>query len=1103
MKCMGYVFIFVLSTVAFLFPESSDTSIRFDHISLAEGLSQSTVYCIFQDSRGFMWFGTEDGLNKYDGYTFTFYKCDPRNPYSLSNNFVIDITENLYNGDLWIGTWGGGLNRLDRKSGTIEPFKHVPNDSTSLASNDISALFIDSRGRLWIGTHNGLDRYDQKTGKFIHHSNNPNDPSLISDNMIKTICEDNQGYLWIGTRNGGLNRFEPQTGQFLVFQHQENDPTSLIDNNIIELFLDHKGSLWVGTNTGLNHYDEKSNRFEFIALGLGNESKEQPPLTITAIAEDLNGILWIGTKQEGLFSYNLSTNEVGHYQHDPRYRDSLVKNNISDIFRDESGIFWIATYGGGLNKFEPERPKFLRYSHDPYSKNNLSASDVLAIFEDNNGILWLGTDGGGLNRFDPTSGNYTHYKQEKNNPNSLQSDSIYSIQQDKAGLLWLGTYGGGLNCFNPGTGEFKAYTIQPGRPVKYSNGMSRYISSNLVLPVLIDRNDIIWIGTVDGGLNRFNPSEGMFFHYMHNPEYPESISFDKIYTLYLDRANVLWIGTAGGGLNRMDNENGKFTCFQPSINAPDSLSDSTILCIYEDQGGILWVGTTAGLNRMDKDTRRFKTYKMADGLPSDVINAILEDPEKNLWISTNRGLSKFSPGKNIFRNYNVTDGVQDYEFNMGSAFKNKNGKLYFGGISGFNAFFPNQIKDTWQPPKIVFTSFKIFNQEAKLDMQISEIREIEISYKESLISFEFAALNYSDPPRNQYAIKLEGHDIEWNPLGNRRDITYTGLGHGEYKLWVKGSDNNLVWNETGTCLKIRVLPPFWKTWWFVTLIVFLFAALLGMVIRYRFKKFEYKLHLEKQQEKLDLKQQLEKKQLENELKLKADFTAMLVHDLRSPLTAIMGYADLLSSSPEAVDPVKIGGTISRSSDRMLNLINDMLDISKFEAGKMKINKKKVSLVGLVRDLATIMRPLFDKKSIQLKSEFPQIPRLFMDPEKIGQVVDNLISNAIKFSPPNSTITIRIRELTINENPYQEFSITDLGPGVPKEKRDFLFDKYAQFQSTPGIKGTGLGLAVSYLIIEAHGGKIGYLPEDGVCHTFFFQLPETTSQKSKVINFNGD
>ncbi len=1072
--CSSILFFLSLSGILF----SASSPIKFDHISLEQGLSQSTVTCIFQDSKGFMWFGTEDGLNKYDGYTFKFYKYDPKNSNSLNNNLITSICEDK-SGFLWIGTMGG-INRFDRKKEKITRFTHDPNNPSSLASKKVFSILVDRSGTLWIGTWDkGLDRYDPETGGFIHYRLNPaNEADRLNHNFVNAIYEDRGGELWIGTDGGGLKRLDRERKTFTHYQsdlHNPGDAKNLSINHVFSIHEDYSRNLWIGTKKGLDRFHREKQEFIHIP-------STSPTPEVNAIQGDRLGILWFATWNQGLSRLDPNTGKIITYRADPTDPDSINSNEILSFYMDESGIMWVGTKRG-INKFEPEKTKFTHYKKQPNNTNSLNDNDVRAICEDKNipGVFWIGTTNGGLNRFDMNTETFSHYQNKPGDPTSLSHNYILTIYQDRSGILWIGTSGGGLNKFNPKTGKSSHYKSESKRTDSLSN--------NIVTSIIEDRFGISWIGTYGGGLNHFDPRTGTFFPYKHHPDDPRSLSSDYIHCLYEDRLGVLWIGTADEGLNRFERENQTFIRYQPSEEEPTSLSHNTILSIYESRSGILWIGTAGGINRFNRQSQSFLAYKEKDGLPNDVINAILEDDRGNLWISTNKGLSKFNPIEETFRNYNIKDGIQGYEFNAGAAYKGKDKKMYFGGLNGFNVFHPADIKDSIHKPKIVITSFKKFNDEAKLQEHISEIEEIQVSHRDS-ISFEFAALDFSDPPRNQYAYLLEGQNDDWIQLGNTREITFPGLAPGDYTLRIKGSNSNRVWNNEGTFLKIKVTPPFWRTWWFGALGFFIIISFLVVLIRHRFKRLRFEL----KKEQAEMKRKMEKERLENELKLKADYTAMLVHDLRSPLAAITGYADFLATHHsrgelEKIGIEKIGSTISRSAERMLRLINDMLDISKFEAGKMSILRKDASIVVLAKEISAVMAPLMNKKKLRIEFQFVDLPKIAIDPERISQVINNFISNAIKFSPKNGVITLKTRRLTIEGKHFQELSVTDTGPGVPRDKQKFLFDKYAQVHKEPTAKGTGLGLAVSRLIIEAHDGFIGYESQESQKNTFFFRIPE--------------
>lgn len=495
-----------------------------------------------------------------------------------------------------------------------------------------------------------------------------------------------------------------------------------------------------------------------------------------------------------------------------------------------------------------------------------------------------------------------------------------------------------------------------------------------------------------------------------------------------------------------------------------------------DQSGTLWVGTNSGgLNKFDKKTGKFTHYTREDGLPNNVIFGILEDSLGNLWLSTNRGISKFNPKTGSFRNYTIDDGLQGYEFIPHSYFNSKRGEMFFGGSNGFNAFYPENVKNNPYIPRVVITSFLKLHEEVKLGKPLSEIKELKLSHKDYLFSFKFAALEYTAPERNKYAYKLEGLNDDWIQLNNKHDITFTGLSPGDYVFRVIGSNGDEVWNEEGTSITITIRPPFWSTGWFRLLVVVLLFVILAILYRIRTNS---------------LRQKLEKERLKRELKLKADFTAMLVHDLRSPLTAVMGYSEMLREYPRKIDISKAGKMIARTCEKMLILINDMLDISKFEAGEMTMNRKNTAMFDIVTDIVEIMSPLVERKAINLVCEQEKAVKeetLFVDPERIGQVIANILSNAVKFTPEKGNIIIKLSRLDNNGSYFQELSVTDDGPGVPAETRKHLFDKYAQLKTT--LKGTGLGLTVSKMIVESHGGNIGFRPGfQGKGSSFFFRLP---------------
>lgn len=828
--------------VGLLWPQMQSQGIKFKHITQDQGLSQNSVFCILQDSKGFMWFGTQDGLNKYDGYNFKVYRPDPENPFSLSENNITALCEDR-DGNLWIGTISGGLNKFDREKETFIHYRNIPGDLTSLAIDFISVICEDRLGNLWIGTPGGgLDKFNPGTGAFVHYRYREDDPGSLSSNVINTLCKDSAGLLWVGTGNNGLNEFDPRTGTSKHYRADPADPHKLNSDTITSLCEDHDHKLWVGTNNGLHRLDRQTGTFtRFISDP--DEPFSLSHNNILSLYEDHSGVLWVGTI-EGLNRLDREKAQFIRYRYDANDPTALSHDTILSIYENRSGILWVGTSGGGLNKFDRQGNAFVTYRADPDKPDSISHDFVYSFYEDLDGILWIGAFGGGLNRMDPKTGKTTVYRNIPNVPGSLSTDYIFCVLVDRGGIVWIGTQGAGLDRWVPGTGTFIHYRNIPQDHTSLSN--------NTVRVLYDDRDGVLWLGTFGGGLNRLDRETGKFSTLRNIPGDPTSLGDNNIRSLYEDRQGTLWIGTNNSGLNKFDRQTEKFTRYTRGLNDPTSLANNIIGVIYEDRAGNLWIGTLGGgLNLMDRDTGTFTHFREKHGLPNDVVYGILEDDHGFLWLSTNMGISRFDPRARTFKNYNVRDGLQSNEFNGGAFYKGRDGRMYFGGVKGFNAFYPHQITDNPHVPAIVLTDFLVFNRPAAvgpgapLQMQISEAREIKLSYKENAFSFEFVALDFTIPEKNRYAYRLEGFDIDWvYTTSDKRFAAYTNLSPGEYIFRVKGSNNDGVWNEAGTSIKIIIKPPVWRTWWFQLLVA---LAVLGMgagVYRYRMKGLSQKTRLQ-------------------------------------------------------------------------------------------------------------------------------------------------------------------------------------------------------------------------------------------------------------------
>lgn len=778
--------------------------IRFEHISVEHGLSNFALTKIAQDARGFLWFGTEDGLNKYDGHEFIVYKPDAADSNSLPDRFVQALCADGA-GNLWVGAGHDGPRRYDPETGKFERFKHDPQNPQSLAGTFVSSLLADSRDELWIGTHTGLYRFSHRTGALTAYRHNPHDTATISSDVIAALCEDRKGNLWIGTSRDGINRYDRGRNAFLRLEPQNG--ANLRGIPIMCLRGDPLSPevIWIGTNAGLYQYNSRTNMLV----------RHDPlPDTIFDLYEDSHGILWIATFHLGLWRYEAASGRFFQYAHDPGDPHSLSEDRISCVFEDRSGVMWMGTYRRGLNRYDRGQEAFTRYP---------SGEAIYAVRQDRNGELWLGTAGAGLLRHDRQGRLVAHYRHEPGNPESLSTYGILALQEDSKGELWIGT-GRGLNRYDARRRRFIRYPHEPldaAAPDHYE-----------VKVIHEDAGGRLWIGTKGSGLCLLDREKKSFTYYRRDPKNPQSIGGNSIWAIGEDKKGDLWIGTFDGGLSRLDMKTGAFIRYQHDPQNPRSLNNNAIYSVYADTSGAIWVGTYgSGLNRLEANSGQVLHYTDKEGLADNYVKSILPDASGNLWLSTDKGLSKFNPQNGTFKNYTVRDGLISNQFLSGAYYKSPEGRLFFGGEKGVIAFYPDSLKDNPHPPPVAITRFNIFGK--PLPGAPSPLREIKLSHRQNFFSFDFVALDYVDPARNQYAYKLEGFDPDWVPCGTRRYASYTNVEPGEYLFRVKGANSDGVWNEEGAAVAIVITPPFWRTWWFRALAAIAVAAAGFGLYRYR------------------------------------------------------------------------------------------------------------------------------------------------------------------------------------------------------------------------------------------------------------------------------
>ena len=845
---------------------------QIEQIKIENGLSQSTIFSIIQDKEGFMWFGTANGLNKYDGYTFTVYTYCNTDSSSISDNMISALFEDR-DGYIWIGTVNGVLNKFDRYSETFEKYYvDVPLDEDSPAmdgyyeypitfarSNDrtITSIAEDKDGNLWLSTWGkGIIKFDKSTGIHQHFYSDKSDPSSLSYNKVTKILVDSQGSIWVGTFGGGLNKLVKEENiygnnsnikkEHLVFEHFKNDINnkfSLSDDKIISLYEDRFNSIWVGTlQGGLNKLsnEQKSlppNSARYVKYLYSKENRfSLSNNAVMAITGGKDGELWVGTFGGGLDKFDYASEKFIKFIHDPNNLNSIGDNDVLSLLYDKAGIMWVGTnLGEGISKLSFNAVKFDRISPSNNQNHGLSDNVVWAICNDSTNYLWVGTYRGGLDKINKKTNIVKVYRHDLNNANSISDNHIRAIAKDSKGNLWIGTYNGGLVKFDLNNNKFYSY--------KRSDDPTS-IAANQIQSIYIDKKSNLWIGTIGGGLNTFNENSVRnnkieFKKFQHDKNDKYSISDNRVYTIYEDSYGYLWVGTLGGGLNKFDRKRNLFFHYYYDANDKTSLSNNKVLCIYEDSKKNLWVGTYGGgLNKYNRKDETFDRYSDGSILNVNVVYGIEEDDNQNLWLSSDNGIFKFNTNSEKFVNYDLKDGLQSLEFSGGAYSKSSDGYIYFGGINGINFFHPDSIFENSYIPPVVITSIKILNRPLK-----GERKKLILPYNKNFITFEFASLDYTNSIDNHYMYKLEGLDKDWQIIdASMRMANYTDLSPGQYTFRVKGSNNDNLWNIRGAELSLTILPPFWTTWWFILIC---FAATWGILYYLSTLKYRNLLSIEK------------------------------------------------------------------------------------------------------------------------------------------------------------------------------------------------------------------------------------------------------------------
>nr|WP_294789803.1 hybrid sensor histidine kinase/response regulator transcription factor [uncultured Mucilaginibacter sp.] len=1063
---------------------------QFSRLNIDNGLSNNRVTCIYKDTKGFMWFGTKSGLNRYDGYRFKVFKHNVNDPATIDDDYINSITTGP-NDKLWIKT-REGFNIYDPVSDTFDHHIKAALKSYELPDSLISCIKIDKKGNFWF-THlsKGIYIYDTHTAKLTHLFADPKNKTSIHTGYGVAVQEDGNGNMWVIYDDGVIDRINGNSFKVTLRNYAINKlyPLRKID---YRLYVDQQNDAWAYAPFCGNgaFFVGKNNEFRHLGKGVGDVNLSSD--IVFDVIQDDKGLIWIAMDHGGINLIDKKPFRMSQMiTNRPDDNRSLSQDCVVSLFRDDANIIWLGTFKRGVSYYHPDIIKFPLYRHQSFVSNGLGFDDINKFVEDKQGNIWIGSNGGGLIYFNRKTGKFTTYLHDSSNPNSLSNNVIASLYLDHEQKLWIGTYFGGLDSFDGTT--FTHY--------KHSAADSRTIADNSVWEIMEDSKNRLWIGTLTAGLDLFDRKSNTFYHYPVGGK--NSVPHQYISGLAEDKKGNIWVATYNG-VAVLQNKTNKFIYYRHNEADKQSLANDNVSNLFIDSRNYVWMATNEGLSMFNPQTGKFTNFQQSDGLPDNAVLTVVEDNAHNLWMSTLNGISnliitnkKDGTASYIFKNYDQTDGLQGKEFNEDAALHTRDNEIIFGGANGFNMFKPEDIKSANEKPVLLLTDFQLFNKSLLtgqkvnghviLNTSITETKEITLTYNENVFSIEFAAVNFFNPDKIKHAYMLDGFDDGWIIADNKiRKASYTNLDPGTYTFRLKAAGENGVWADKQIALKITVLPPIWRTIW--AYLLYLLIVLGGLFyIRNRGIK-KLKANFAIQQERQEAKQM-------HELDLmKIKFFTNVSHEFRTPLSLILAPVDRLLKQGGDAELNKHLQMINRNGKRLLNLVNQLLDFRKMEVHELRLNTRKANIVKFIEEAVNSFSDIAESKQIKLtiSSQIPSLTTDF-DLDKVERILFNLLSNAFKFTHEGGEITVRLSFNDAAGTDMLKIEVIDNGIGIPAQKVDKIFDRFFQ-NDMPGSmvnQGSGIGLAITKEFVALHNGTIHVESEVNKGSCFIVLLPVAT------------